>query len=231
MLCYVDLEHESWLNDPHQRTGHLANRLSEKLRFEEIAGMPCLIVRYDRLPQDWLVSLPIRAILLSGCQSDWSLYDPLDLDRITAFIRQWHQPMIGFCGGHQMIAHAFGGVTGPMRSLRPDEIDPLPDYGPGLLKEIGCYTITLIQPDPVLVELPNPCRMIEDHYWAVKSLPADFDILATTDICPIQMMRHRDRLIYGTQFHPERYDESAPHGRQLLANFFQLVQRSHLKPL
>ena len=35
--------------------------------------------------------------------------------------------------------------------------------------------------------------------------------------------KHRDRVLYGTQFHPEAWQEEYPHGRQILLNFFRLA--------
>lgn len=37
------------------------------------------------------------------------------------------------------------------------------------------------------------------------------------------MIKHRDRLLYGTQFHPEAYDEAHLDGKKLLQNFFRLA--------
>ena len=122
-----------------------------------------------------------------------------------------------------MIAHAFGAPTGPIRELGPDEEDPRPDYGPGLFKELGVQDIEVLTRDPLFDDLAGPIRMVQDHYWAVKELPDEFIWLARTDACRIQAFRHREHPIYGTQFHPERYDEDHPEGRRVLENFFAIA--------
>lgn len=223
MLCYIDLEHESCLQDPQRRNAHLLRRMGEKLRFEALSGLPCLILRYPLVAQGWVARLCPAAIMISGTQSDWSLYDADAFDALLTLIRDWKRPQIGFCGGHQLIAHAFGAPIGPIRTLHADETDPLPDFGPGLFKEIGVQDITLVRRDPLFDGLPDPFRMAEDHYWEVKALPPELERLAESSISSIQAFRHRARHLYGTQFHPERYDAVFPHGRLLLQNFFRLV--------
>jgi GMP synthase (glutamine-hydrolysing) len=223
MLCYIDVEHESVLGEPASRDRHLALRLKEKLRFEALAGVPCLLLRYTFVGQGWIDRLKPTAVLISGAQTDWSLYQPEAFQSLVELVRNWPGPMIGFCGGHQIIAHAFGADTGPIGPLAPDEPDPRPDYGPGLIKESGVQPIEQIGADPLFAHLPRCFQAIEDHYWEVKELPVQFEWLARNDLCAIQAFRHRQRPLYGTQFHPERYEENFPHGRQILANFFALA--------
>jgi GMP synthase (glutamine-hydrolysing) len=57
----------------------------------------------------------------------------------------------------------------------------------------------------------------------VKESPPHFRVLASTDECRIQAIKHREKLVYGTQFHPEMYEEEQADGRRLLANFFRLA--------
>ena len=66
--------------------------------------------------------------------------------------------------------------------------------------------------------------MVEQrHFWELKTAPAGFGRLAASDACPIQAIRHEGRLLYGVQFHPERYSERHPDGRIILSNFFRLA--------
>jgi GMP synthase (glutamine-hydrolysing) len=223
MLCYIDLEHESVLADPQKRDRHLALRFKEKLRFEELAGLPCLLLRYHLVAGGWVERLRPTAVLISGAQSDWALYDPDAFQAVINLIRDWPGPMIGFCAGHQLIAHAFGAPVGPIGELPPGEKDPQPDYGPGLIKESGVQEVELVAADPLFAHLPRCLRVVEDHYWEVKTLPTGFEWLAKSDLCAIQAFRHQSRPLYGTQFHPERYEDEWLDGRQFLTNFFNLV--------
>ena len=61
------------------------------------------------------------------------------------------------------------------------------------------------------------------HFWELKAAPAGFVRLAASDACPVQAIRHEGRLLYGVQFHPERYSDRHPDGRIILSNFFRLA--------
>jgi len=71
-----------------------------------------------------------------------------------------------------------------------------------------------LKPQPVVYEL---------HSWEVKSAPDGFCILAESDMCRIQAIAHKDAPLFGTQFHPELYDDAHPDGRRILENFFQIA--------
>ena len=53
-------------------------------------------------------------------------------------------------------------------------------------------------------------------------MPAGFENLAMTDECPIQVIKRQDKLVYGTQFHPELYDDDHSDGRRVISNFLSL---------
>ena len=53
----------------------------------------------------------------------------------------------------------------------------------------------------------------------VHELPADFDVLASTKFCRIQIFKHRTLPVYGSQGHAEAYTEEYPDGKRILWNF------------
>ncbi len=225
MLIYLDLEHPSVCADAIHGPAHWQKRLQQKLRFEELSGRPCLLLRYEFALAGWVERLRPAALLLSGMMTAWDRYEPGWLDGILGLIRAWEGPMIGFCGGHQLIAHAYGAEIGPMRVLSAQEADARPDFGPGLLKEDGFLPVQVVAADELFAGLPDEIAVREEHYWEVKALPAGFVRLAGSESCRIQAIRHEQRPFFGVQFHPERYDDAHPHGRQLLLNFFHLLDR------
>ena len=48
-------------------------------------------------------------------------------------------------------------------------------------------------------------------------------LLASTPECKVQAFKHPQRLVYGTQFHPEVNNDDHPHGRVIIGNFFRLA--------
>ena len=66
--------------------------------------------------------------------------------------------------------------------------------------------------------LPNPCEIGRYHSLIAQpdSLPPELLVTAQTAEGEIMGVRHRDLLVEGVQFHPEK---SAGSGLRLLANF------------
>ena len=93
-----------------------------------------------------------------------------------------------------------------------------------MLKEWGIKKIRILKPDPLFKGFKDEIAVPEYHYWEIKELPKEFEILASTDECRIQTIRNRWHLIYGTQFHPEAYDEIYPDGKIILKNFFKIAR-------
>ncbi len=56
--------------------------------------------------------------------------------------------------------------------------------------------------DPLLAGMPQRFAAFVGHKEAVRKLPPDAVLLATSQACPVQMFRVRTHL-YATQFHPE----------------------------
>ena len=243
MICYVDLEHEKVSQDTQRKANWLARRADVQYKLEEISGDACLLQRYSNVTRQKLKEWRIRALILSGCATDWIEYRPGCFDELFEIIRAAELPILGFCGGHQLIAMAHGAPVGPMRRLNSDKKDPAPHFATGWWKESGFTPVHLLQDDPLFAGLSNPAIFLESHYWEIKEPPAGFEVLASTDACRVQAMKRRDKLVYGTQFHPEEYSEKpygirsiAVHaiypggypeersdGRTLIANFFRLA--------
>lgn len=224
MLIYVDLEHPHLLSNPTYQAEHGARCMAAKRRFEALSGQPCLILHYWQFAgQGWLERLEPQAVLLSGLRSDWELFEQGAFDALLDFIRAWPKPMIGFCGGHQLIAFAFGGTLGPLRLLEAGETDPEPSFGPGYFKEVGMQPVTCTTADTLFAGLDEQIAVYQEHYWEVKTLPPALINLASSETCPVQAFQHASRPTFGTQFHPERWDEAHTDGERVLRNFFDLL--------
>ena len=223
MICYVDIEHDKVLQDPDKRSSHLANRMEIKLRLEEISGEPCLVQRYSDLTGQRLAEWGIKALLISGNGTPWDEYAAQDLAEMYHIIRSARLPILGFCGGCQLIAMAHGVPVDYMRPLHDGEQDARPNYREGWLKESGFMPVRVLQPDPLFNGLGDWPVFYQAHAEEVKGPPPDFRVLASSEACPIQALKQADRLVYGTQFHPEWFSDEQADGRRLLTNFFEIV--------
>src|SRR5262245_39434012 len=226
MICYVDLEHAergpSMLSEGPHATQRKADLLTVKARFERLSGERCLLLHYTQLDRAFLDRLGARAVIISGHSTLIDDYEPRDLAPLVELIHETSRPMLGLCGGHQLIGLTFGGRAAALGPLAPGERDPNPDVAPGMRKEWGPCRVEISADDPLFAGLDATVVVEQRHYWEVKGVPAGFVPLASSAACAIQAIRHEHRPLYGVQFHPEKYSEQHPDGRAILVNFFRL---------
>jgi GMP synthase-like glutamine amidotransferase len=221
MIVYVDLEHDRLRQDPARWEASLASRLKVKYRLEDISGEPCLIVRYHRVSPALLHAVAARAVLVSGCYTDFEHYAGADLAGLRAVYEAADWPTLGFCGGAQLIAQAYGAELGPLGPLEPG--GPVENaFGSGMKQEHGFLPVAVQAPHPWLAGLGQAPEVFQDHYWEIKAAPAGFRVLAASEVCGVQALAHERLPLFGTQFHPELYDDAHPAGRDLIKNFFRL---------
>ncbi|MEE9248046.1 MAG: gamma-glutamyl-gamma-aminobutyrate hydrolase family protein [Dehalococcoidia bacterium] len=136
---------------------------------------------------------------------------PWDVDNLEGYepecevIRLADKPILGICGGHQLIGKGFGV---PVRRMSPE--------GKG---ENGYRVVRPVGRHPTFNGAEEASLLVREfHADCVPSLPRGFDLLASSRRCQVQMMAHRERPILGMQFHPERYTDKKTLGRVLLLN-------------
>lgn len=86
----------------------LARLLNVKYKLEELSGEPCLIIRYEKVSPEYLDSLGIKAICVSGSSTELTHYSKSDMAGMRQIFQTVTRPTIGFCGGHQMLSELYG---------------------------------------------------------------------------------------------------------------------------
>ncbi|HLF90721.1 MAG TPA: gamma-glutamyl-gamma-aminobutyrate hydrolase family protein [Anaerolineales bacterium] len=222
MILYVDMEHITGRTAPW---GHalMAGRIKVKYRIEEITCEPCLIAHYANVTPEFVQQYPFRAILLSGSGTDPEHYT--DLAGVNAVIQLPPVPILGMCGGWQFMAQALGAAINPLGPLppgAPSSDDPV-IFREGYQQEYGFHPVQITASHPLFDGLSATPTFWHAHYLEVNPIPPGFRIYAQTALCTVQMAAHDTHPLFGTQFHPEHYDDAHPDGRRLLENFFGLV--------
>jgi GMP synthase-like glutamine amidotransferase len=210
MIVFVDLEHESGRAADHGEK-LLAARAWITYRLEDISGLPCMLVRYDRLSDTLLDHLDARAIFLSGNSTDPANYDATALAPLFSILRDGERPVFGFCGGMQFIARSLD--TPVVELPAPEGDDPYLGY------EYGYSGVTLTSEHPVLRGLESESIVRHAHRLHIPEPPAGFVGIAETDRTPVQMMVDDQRKMVAAQFHPEYYTDEHPAGRTMIENF------------
>ena len=110
------------------------------------------------------------------------------------------------------MALAFGAPVALMGRIEPG------DGYAGAKRERGFFEIATT-PGGLFQDLPEQITVWHSHFDEVKNLPSGFMATASNDTCPIQAMQHRERPLFGVQFHPELFDDAHPDGRRVIENF------------
>jgi anthranilate synthase component 2 len=113
---------------------------------------------------------------------------------------------MGVCLGHQAIGQAFGGDVVRAKALMHGKTSPIHHNGAGLF-----------------AGLPDPFTATRYHSLSVarETLPDALAVTAWTEDAEIMGLAHRDRPIFGVQFHPESIATDCGHA--LLGNFLDLA--------
>ncbi len=221
MLVFVDLEHA---DNYTATTGEwmMAARTRITYRLEDLSSQHCMLVRHNRLTATLLADIDARAIFISGNSGDFSQYAPADLAELSAIIQTTDLPIFGFCGGLQMIALALG-VPLVRLDLDASQADDrrVSAFSDGTLAEFGYHPVDLHQPHPLLDGLAESPVFRHAHALHVPVMPTEFEILASTELTPVQLAVHNQRRIVGTQFHPEYWTDEHPDGQLLITNFLR----------
>ena len=202
-----------------------------KRRIERITEHPCVVMSYPDVTIDFVERYGIKAIFITGTGYGWDTVSVPKLHNISDLMHRTTIPTYGACGGHQLLGFIFNRDLRrvrrlrdePMRKLRPGEPDWQDSYRPGYFKEKGIHTIKTVKRDALFSGLPKTMYLPEAHYCEIKKLPPDFVLLASSKNCKIQAMRHKDRPIYGCQFHAENWTDAYPHGKRVVENFFKIA--------
>lgn len=138
-----------------------------------------------------------------------------------SFIRENTKPLLGICFGHQMIGAAYGT---PVRPMRKDVLQTEWD----IVKEME-----FSKDFPLLIEGTKYRRKIfVEEYHHEEIIPTEdflktFENYASTDSCEIQAIKHRDKLLFGIQFHPDTTKENVMgDARLILQNFISIIKDS-----
>jgi GMP synthase (glutamine-hydrolysing) len=81
--------------------------------------------------------------------------------------------------------------------------------------ESGDLEVDVVKQDPIFDGIPATFTVKQMHNDSV-TLPENFELLATSKTCKVQLMKHKQNPLYTCQFHPEFYNT------RLIHNFLQL---------
>ncbi len=209
-VCIVDtrLQSEQPLS---QRIANALRTLSPEATIEPVHLFEFTAERLKRHGSD--------AVILSGQGTPWDEYPEASINRFFSELQRVCQPVLGICGGHQLIGLCYGAVVAPIRQR-----NPLRTGYAGCAREGGFKRIRVIAADEsILKGLKKSLVVYESHYDELKSLPANAVQLCKGKVSRIQAFKLIDRPVFGVQFHPECYSRIFPDGKRVMENFLECV--------
>ncbi|MEM2117461.1 MAG: glutamine-hydrolyzing GMP synthase [Candidatus Bathyarchaeia archaeon] len=163
-------------------------------------GVYSEIVAHDIKPEEIELlkeKFNIKGLIFSGGPA--SVYES-NAPKPNQHILDVGLPILGLCYGHQLIAQMVGGKVETAKE-----------------REYGIAYVTINKPVGVLKGLNAREKVWMSHGDTVFSIPADYEVLAHTENCPVAAFRHKKKPIYGLQWHPEVVHTEK--GNKMLQNF------------
>lgn len=155
----------------------------------------CEIHPFNKMPE---IDADVKGVILSGSPAsvrDENAPRP-DLSAIKGRL-----PLLGVCYGAQYLAMAYGG-----------EVEGAPS------REYGRAMLTVVAPeDPLMHGLPSPTQVWMSHGDTITSVPANYEIIGSTEHVRVAAYHIGGEMTWGIQFHPEVFHSTD--GPKLLSNF------------
>jgi para-aminobenzoate synthetase len=180
-----------------------------------------------------------RPVVIKNDEATWDELKGLDFDNVvispgpgrpevardfgvcTDVLANAEVPVLGVCLGHQGLCHHYGATV---------------DYAPRVMHGRGS---SVHHDGSELFEgIPSPFTAIRYHSLHVRDLPDELEATAwaasgaggsaaVNGDRVLMAVRHRERPVYGVQFHPESI--CTEFGHRLLANFRNITERFQLR--
>jgi GMP synthase (glutamine-hydrolysing) len=160
----------------------------------------CQLVRHDLSAERVRALKPSGMIFSGGPASVYAQGAP----RCDPALFDLGIPVLGICYGMQLACHLLGTPVLPASS-----------------REFGRAHCHIEQPAGLFAGVPQDTIVWMSHGDQVAPANGEFVPLASTDTCPLAAVRHKNKPIYGLQFHPEV--SHTPYGSQILRNFLYEV--------
>lgn len=155
----------------------------------------CEIHPFNKIPE---IDPDVKGVILSGSPAsvrDADAPKP-DLSQIKGKL-----PLLGVCYGAQYLAYAYGG-----------EVEGAPS------REYGRAMLSVVAPeDPLMHGLPSPTQVWMSHGDSITSVPANYEVIGSTEDVKYAAYHIGGEMTWGIQFHPEVFHSTD--GPKLLSNF------------
>lgn len=156
--------------------------------------------RFDLLPYDKVGPGSLAghdSFILSGRTGNDRLMNSANAGIIRHCVDE-SKKLLGICYGAELLALTLGGTIRKMRALHK-----------------GSEEVTVTGPTPLA---SGSLEAYASHIYEIAKLGSELESVASSVSCRHEMVQHRSKRIFGTQFHPEMSKD----GGRLIENFLRL---------
>ena len=144
----------------------------------------------------------LNGIILTGGKGN--PYKPLNLTTNFVAIMNFNVPIIGFCLGHEILAVAYNSRL-KKHGQKQDKKEKI---------------VITRKDDPIFEGIEDKeIWLQESHTYHISQLSDAFEVLGYSDTCQYEIIKHKERPLYGFQSHPE---VSGKKGVQIVENFLKI---------
>ena len=140
-------------------------------------------------------------VVPAAYKSDEALKNELEI------IKNSTKPIIGICYGCELIAHAF--------QCKIQKIEP----------RITNF-VDIVGPGSILGLKKNYIKVFDNHKYIITELSDEIDGLAKSST-GYEVIKHKTKNIFGTQFHPEKFQELTE-GDDVLRKIIEIIKKDQL---
>ena len=138
-----------------------------------------------------------ESIILSGRRKNDKKINEVN-SKIINFSIKNDKKLLGICYGAEILALTLGGTIRKTKSIQK-----------------GNETIEILQNNLIT---NNSINVFESHGFEISKLPNVLIPIGTSDNCNYEIIQYEEKLIFGTQFHPEMTSD----GNDLIEKFCSL---------
>jgi GMP synthase (glutamine-hydrolysing) len=159
-------------------------------------------IKYTQIPKDTSM---FDAIILSGGYKFNVLNHEKDYSKELKLIRTTKKPIFGICLGFELICRAYNERLEKLR-----------------VKEERIIELKIRRKDKIFENIIK-LKVFENHRWHVKTTKNLVALASSKD--GIEIVKHKSKIIYGVQFHPEKCHDKTQ-GYTILNNFISIIQKT-----
>lgn len=160
------------------------------------------IIKFDEIEDYDFKSF--SGIIISGAPTLLTQVNLQEYMNLFKWIKSIDIPILGICFGHQIIGLLYNSEIHIGKRINKKQ------------------QIEIVNEDDLFINIDNNSLFREDHCEFI-TLPKEFVLLAKSHTGNNEAMKHKNKKIYGTQFHPEI---SSLNGKRILKNFIEICREN-----